>query len=414
MFSYGVLILVLCTDLAVVITIDVIYVYARIKFDNAFVMWAQLGLATSKSLWNVVAVRMLVRWYSAQYNDTNSLQPMRLRLFILVANNVFAPLVATLFTDERCFAEILFLPPHDVTVEYDYPFCYTTNPDGSCFLWSPLPSSYTFAPPFLYSSQCTSALLVNYIPIVIYVYTLHSLIAPVVYFTAMLTSSKRIPESMAMSVPGMLWPHENGRFPRIIHAKDIAVSQMLHLAVLLTFGVASPALTAALVLIMTSQLYINEILLGRYLLYMKQLNDSLTKEQLLSLEICCVDVWRFPKFSVWMILAMSAYFFGIASCDISSDDVGLAGGAGVATSTIVFLLFLWAVAKQKHLERFVSRNDIFGIVKLAAPAVGSAGPMSTTHAETAGSVEIGHHVSRLEPATTTATTVDNPLVSSTR
>lgn len=107
---------------------------------------------------------------------------------------------------------------------------------------------------------------------------------------------------------------------------------MLYLAVLLTFGTAFPALAAAVGLAVTSALYLNEIFLGRYLLYTKKINRSLTEEQLSSLERGWVEVWRCPKFCVWMVLTVSVCFFGVALFGISSDDVGLVGGAGVATT----------------------------------------------------------------------------------
>ena len=212
----------------------------------------------------------------------------------------------------------------------------------------------------------------NYIPIVMYVYVMISLAVPVIFFVGSSCSVKRVPSLLMPFAPGMLWPNEN-QFRFIIRADILMVSQALHIAILLTFGIASPALATAVGLVILSELYFNEIFLGRYLLHMKQIHGTISAEHLTTLETNCCDVWRCPKFVIWMILFVSSCFYGLAAFDISSDELGMSLGAAVTPFTLLHIALLWYLAKKKYLENFLSEQAVASILV----SIGISGPTSS-------------------------------------
>jgi len=200
-----------------------------------------------------------------------------------------------------------------------------------------------------------------------YVYTLVALAVPTIFFSATIISTKILPTLLYAVTPGMLWPDESENMKYILRADNLIVSQLLHTCVLLTFGITSPSLATAIGLVVVSELYFNELFLGRYILHLQKLQGSspLDAQSLTKLEAACKDVWRFPKYCIWMVTIVSACFFGITSFDISSDEVGINIAVGIAFIALVYIVLLWILAKKRYLENALSK----AIVKHILPQV---------------------------------------------
>jgi len=89
-------------------------------------------------------------------------------LFFLVFNNVVAPVLATMAVDVSCF-ESLFHNPKPIVATYTLHECslYTVT---HCDTMIDVDTTISFSPPFLYSEQCSSAILSRYVPIFIGIY----------------------------------------------------------------------------------------------------------------------------------------------------------------------------------------------------------------------------------------------------
>jgi hypothetical protein len=81
-----------------------------------------------------------------------------------------APILAVLAGDISCF-QSLFLEPNDINIAYVYQQCDQSDPfgknNGTCVNDIAVENLVAFTPPFLYSDQCGSALLTNYVPVFI-------------------------------------------------------------------------------------------------------------------------------------------------------------------------------------------------------------------------------------------------------
>jgi hypothetical protein len=106
----------------------------------------------------------------------------------------------------------------------------------------------------IYSGQCVSALFVNFIPIMIYLYTIIALSLPLGIFFLLYTDPEKMPQWMRAIVPGIIYPQKRALFKHIIRVDSVVVNQMIHLAVLLTFGIASPVMAVSIGIVMVSEL----------------------------------------------------------------------------------------------------------------------------------------------------------------
>ena len=98
---------------------------------------------------------------------------------MVLFNNIFIPVLVTMVIDVDCFQPI-FISPSDITSTYsiqDYN-CIALGLNATCPQYSSLTSSVSFTPPFIYSDQCSSAILTNYVPIYVLLFSITGLILP--------------------------------------------------------------------------------------------------------------------------------------------------------------------------------------------------------------------------------------------
>eukprot|EP01040_Poterioochromonas_malhamensis_P014417 gene14417-15958_t len=99
--------------------------------------------------------------------------------FTIFLNNLIFPAIAILIVSSDCFYNALFQPP-DVDSYYDYTVCsrYGALDKFTCyqFVTSIVTSSYT--PPFIYSFQCASRIVINYAAVYILMFTFEGFIQP--------------------------------------------------------------------------------------------------------------------------------------------------------------------------------------------------------------------------------------------
>jgi hypothetical protein len=79
---------------------------------------------------------------------------------------------------------------------------------------------------------------------------------------------------------------------------------------MLTFGMASPALAAAIFLVVVSEHYTYEIFIGRYLFYLKALDPKDSADEICKLENELLFDWRSLKCNIVLLILVSSIFFG--------------------------------------------------------------------------------------------------------
>ncbi len=177
---------IFCTILIAFIFVSAVnvgYVYLLLNSNREFHVLLQLLMATFKLTWNMICVDLLISNVLVHRLKVPITWQFKtsLKFLMIVFNNILAPILATAFTDSKCFNELIILPDKIVS-NYFYPYCSTTDPvTGICLVYDTFNQSFDFQPPFIYSNQCASRLLVNYVPMVILIYSALSVLVPLSY-----------------------------------------------------------------------------------------------------------------------------------------------------------------------------------------------------------------------------------------
>ncbi len=118
--------------------------------------------------------------------DEETIQRIMITFFMLLSlfNNIMAPIISVAIVSSDCFYYVVKNPPQ-VTSSYSVTTCndkhFSLLALGEvCTVQSTTVYSTSYDPPFVYSYQCTSELLVNFVDIFIYRYLLGGIVAPAI------------------------------------------------------------------------------------------------------------------------------------------------------------------------------------------------------------------------------------------
>jgi len=202
------------------------------------------------------------------------------RFIMSIVNYLLAPAIATIATNQSCFY-YLFNLHAPVTSLTTINVCETfyidpTNPsETSCLSSTATKFSTLFYPQFQYSYACGSALLVTYIPVLMYTYIAAGFIAPLGRYFLALNPILLRPFSIVHDIffveprsTETKLQQENEIRNGIIRVRGpgVVVTLVLHSTVLLTFGMACPILGIAVAVTIINDSIVWKLLVGRYLI----------------------------------------------------------------------------------------------------------------------------------------------------
>ena len=168
---------------------------------------------------------------------------------------VSVPSLATAVTDPSCFLTKFTGVQATPGNSFDYQSCaqfdYNT---GYCSEFAVMYNNHDFLPAFTYNFQCSSQLLVDFIPVFIYTYALYFISSSVISIIFCRLERKSLPRFLLQDLPAVIWPKEveDGK-GMLVRLENIIVTLMSGFTILLTFGMASPVLAAVVVLSMVAQ-----------------------------------------------------------------------------------------------------------------------------------------------------------------
>jgi Leucine-rich repeat (LRR) protein len=179
----------LCIHCAVVLIVNIAYVYALFKgLPTAQLFFLQLGLSLFKLLWNEgyetwVLKRVVVSGSSITQEQADS--HLVCLCFMIFFTFLASPVLATIFTDPQCF-RYLFTGQSSVVSTFTSPdygcelFCTNEQCKEVCAVVADAePTTATVNPVWNYSYQCSSSILVNYAPVLLMALIISGLIMPV-------------------------------------------------------------------------------------------------------------------------------------------------------------------------------------------------------------------------------------------
>jgi len=374
--SYGI---VMSCNILVYILINSGYIFLlrSASLDSSMKLLANFAMAIIKLFWNLFVVPISTEFTAKRLGDEfHHLKWMI--AFLLLFNNIAAPALATAFTDDKCY-EQLIAPTCEIDAFYELPVCNIYALDVAtqlreCFEYIQLSIETPFDAPFIYNYQCSSSIIVNYVPVFLFVYAFLGLMFPLMYcvllFSTVYISS---PQWIKDVIPALLIPPDTlQHYPQSLHVpvirpNRIIATLMSHFAVLLTFGVASPLLGLAIGVSLCVLTYMHQLIIGRYLIYhcsTKEAECNVTFRGSIDgakysggLEHACSDFLSGLPACLWTIIVGSNLLFSFIVFDSVGDKRGFMPAMVSSVVTIVtvpvLVYVLYKVAlreRSKHIS----------------------------------------------------------------
>jgi hypothetical protein len=227
------------------------------------------------------------------------------------------------------------------------------------------------APPFTYSYQCGSTLLISYIPVYMYSASLQLTLVLVRLFAIFALSSHPTPTFWMTLFPQICWPlsmrSTSSTAIRVIEPFQILYNTTSNLILMLSFGLCSPVLACSLMLNLTANLCSWQMLVGRFLTLripilsssrldsprdaLKDLEKPRESSEPHQHQDELVNLLREQVAGVhrhlieckWPVICTSCFFMTMFSWEIVGDEVGWLEAIWVPVLGVVilFIVMVW-------------------------------------------------------------------------
>mgnify|MGYP003385118348 FL=1 len=292
--------LALLLNITVVGGLNAAYVYFFFNYDSldyTSLRFAQVIFAAFKVLWSMKVVpsmlhrvrhriHVLVHKEDMVAVEENA-HGIEFQTFIVLLNNIAIPMVAAALFSSHCFYDAVVAPP-SVDVKYSFLSCQTFTLEGellSCATTYMKPQSTSYHPSFSYDYSCSSDLIMEYVPIFLFMFVIVAVVVPTLQILASVvhidnTTTRRSEHDHKMRThskpkttptmwryffsgcgvfssktiktlnlihrmhsPAEEWSVASSPIPTtIFHSDFFCVTILQHCAVILTFGVHFPLL----------------------------------------------------------------------------------------------------------------------------------------------------------------------------
>jgi Leucine-rich repeat (LRR) protein/uncharacterized membrane protein len=401
-------------DLITMGIVDFSYVYIVINYNSTLVSLAAFSLAIFRLITNnlllskaipvsiYVLISLVPTWkelhfYKQKYpgNVKNVLAYYTYRDIsfldnLLLFNNIILPVLATLFILPDCFYNALFAAS-DVSSYYTFDQCrqYILQVDvgRQCTLRT---QTLSYSPPYIYSYQCSSKVVINYASVYILMFMMAGVIPcmklglklyydhviiknirstttpptrvqrNVKFYIEKLLPNYFIPLREAKEKESTTIEKKNEKPEQFVLFSKLRLTVKInsYLTILATFGAIFPPLAVVGCLTIFIVTYFEELSIGwlltetrakKYFWYEEQLNHE------------AENVEKSSHFTLWSTLTVSSFFYGYIVFDTMGDRAGWK--AALPMTILLFLFPLWVnvflTCSGKCLELKHWKNRLF-------------------------------------------------------
>ncbi len=288
---------------------------------------------------------------------------------MIISSFVGAPLVSTFFSDSSCFLHVLVQPPPVSSIFMEPEFvcvriCMTaTNCTLDCGFdfsqYASNPVETSVVPGWIYSFQCSSALLSNYIPVMVLSFLISGVVTPFVQLLFLhlpLSWAERVtPRYMRrrfLDDSLFLLDFNSGETltstktrRRLFNSNSRTCKLLLDITVVLTFGLASPLLAVTVAVDSISAYVMWRVLLRRYLFLCGAENRD---EGLQRVEEAAWHSSDGVHDGLQVLVLFAGLFWSLFVLDMLGDVYGFGVGVGMMVVPAVGMpLFYWSVTGRR-------------------------------------------------------------------
>jgi hypothetical protein len=396
--------IIIIVDLIVMCIVDFSYVYIVLTYNFLIIVIAAFGLALFRLFSNRILLTFSISFLRKQIkllrlrrltlssenqtiaeqllNEPYSLQPKDISMLenLILFNNIIIPGIAIMFILPDCFYNALFAAS-SVTSSYSYTTCYQYLAIlGTGRLCNTLIEEVSYSPPFIYSFQCSSKIIINYVSVYIFMFILVSLIVPFVKILlkiwhsrlvtslaaheASLSSASTVTASSATlrhrlcyylehfmlspyfkplksSPPTIVMVSRRSKksrnkikkIPNLFSKLLFTIQINSYLTIFITFGVLFPPLAIIACFSIFSITYFEEFSIGYLLVKSREAGFFWYEEQI---DKECERIEKSSHYTIWSTLIVSCCLFGY----ILFDTMGDSNGWEAALPMTVLMIFL--------------------------------------------------------------------------
>jgi Leucine-rich repeat (LRR) protein len=274
-------------NIFILTTVNAIYIIqATNSLTGAPSFAVQACLSLFKLFWSMVAIPRLV--YLAHTRDAEVFPDW---VFMVLFDFIGAPFASAFCESSACFLDVL-TAPKDVSFAFPVPtllcdtscntVCHTTgcttDCTDSCSFTASVTETGSITPPFIYSYQCSSAVVTNYASVLIFSYVVTGVLIPMAIFV-FVAIRNQLSDHLSNSIAGAfskfvrcnesdealeILSHSDGNLLKKFGRRMI-VKSIMDIVVLLTFGLASPLLAIAVVFQVVTFYGMNIALMDRFI-----------------------------------------------------------------------------------------------------------------------------------------------------
>jgi Leucine-rich repeat (LRR) protein len=261
-------VLIHTVNIVVLTTVNAVYIVQATNSLTGIALFSvQAFLGVFKLFWSMIAIPRLV--YFAHGHDSKVLRDW---VFMVLFDFVGAPFSSAFCESSACFLYVL-TAPKEVTYSFPVPillcnnkcetFCNdgcTTQCSEECAFTASATESGSILPPFIYSYQCSSAVVTNYSSVLIFSYVVTGVLIPLlmlVFVTTRKSMSSTVSDFIGSMISKFVRCQNGAEAVELFRrgggsslrkfGRRMAVKYILDVVVLMTFGLASPLLAFAIV-----------------------------------------------------------------------------------------------------------------------------------------------------------------------
>lgn len=282
-------------NVCVVFFLNFFYVFVVVQnYSYQDVFFVQVFVAAFKVGWSLAYIPWMI---SVIHDSTSHISALRHELFALIFNFLLCPMLVCMLTDVNCIYYCLAgIPNVDVSYDGYIDTCSTKvflttrvlRVGEFCYPQKAL-IVQNFISPWEYSFQCGSSILFNYAPVILYSYIIYGIIFPfiqlVFLFIPIQAVAGKIHRFIFVSFDWLMYcldvesaeigsaNFESMVSRPLLRTESVISSNLLHIIVLLTFGIGSPAVGATVVWAVFIEWVMMYIENGKYLDNMKAIGQ---------------------------------------------------------------------------------------------------------------------------------------------
>jgi Leucine-rich repeat (LRR) protein len=336
-----------------------LYIILSGNFSVTVMSVSQVAVSIVKVLWDSYVIPFgvgLLQCLLGEFESANSETTVRtpvlayviLKLCCSLLTAMVIPFIVSLFVNSLCFLD-LFIPQSVVNENFYYNIankveCLTVSAPPinistvngieplqppavtDCLSFGSVQAFSTdFYPPFSYSFQCGSGILTSYVPVLIYSFTFRmiSLLAKRLWRVL----KERVPftRSATTGSPGFDCSHETQKriassIRHATHEGQFIATSLMYCVVLLTFGLASPALAGIMMVSMIVELCWHQWELREAFQGSEQTDDAGTQSVVATyLEQSVRRLWNLPSLCMWPCVHLASVFWALMVFDMIGD-----------------------------------------------------------------------------------------------